>query len=245
MNWSSVENLVHDNYSLLEKEQVLSVSEQLLSSVDDATKPLQAARITYLLILLELKNKEMVEDKALLYLDNLNKILKHEAQETEISQHEHAEAHLRYVLKLADQYLHHIAVLAEIMDAERITKRAQRLRKHNHEQLMLVQHPAEGFWRKEQALIKRAIRKHYLFMGFLFALSLFFAWNSLWNLADVAIAEWVLQINRDQDLSQIVQNSLLLTFSLCYIAAFTRYQRESDDQMIGAPQIAEEALLSP
>ncbi|MDF2378654.1 MAG: hypothetical protein P1V18_00325 [Candidatus Gracilibacteria bacterium] len=235
MNWHSIENLVNDNYSLLEKEQVLSVSEQLLSSVDDNTSPLQAARMTYLMVLLELKSKDTDEEKALHYIGNLTKILKHEITETEYSENEGAQGHLLYVRKLSEHYFHHIALLADKAKADRVYARIKRFRIKNHQRTLDLQPSLSGFRKKEEKLIKKTIQKHYVFMGFLFAIALFFAWNSIWNLTDFAVAKWVTHKSSTETLNGMIQQGLMLTFSMSFIWAFSKYQKAEPMAVEEAP----------
>lgn len=225
MNWHAVENLVNDNYSSLNKEQVMAVSEQILTSVDEETSPLQAARMTYLMVLLELKNKEMNEEKAVNYIENLTKILKHEITETEYSDKEGAQEHLLYVRKLSEHYFHHIALMADKVKADKVYSRIKRYRIKNHQRILDMQPSLDSFRKKEQKMIKKTLQSHYIFAGFLFAIALFFAWNSLWNLTDYAIAQWVTQKATSRSLNEAIQQGLLLTFSFSFIWAFAKYQK--------------------
>jgi len=225
MNWQAIEDLVDDNSTRLSKDEVVRWSEQLLSSVDESTKPLRAARVTYLMSILELRNEDCQEDKVLHYLSNLEEIFAHVVTDAEYSREEGSQAHLLYLRKLMEQYYHHLAVLADQVGANRVYQRTKRYRMRNHSAFMELQPSSNPFLRREQQLIKGALRGHYMWAGFLFAIAVYFAWSSVLNLTDVAMAKVFAQQVTKEGLMDMIQQVLLLGFSLSFIWAFARYQK--------------------
>lgn len=224
MDWKTLESLVHDHSEVLEPERVQALSNELLSSVTTETKPLHAVKVAYVLALLQLRLPKPDQSKALQFLLYLENILKHEIQQIENSKDEKSQHQLIYVRKLAEQYLHHLLLAAEMAEAKKIAKKIQSLRKHNHDELLKIQNPLHGFWKKEQKLIQRAIGKHYLFVGFLLSIALFFSWTTFWEISDFAMSQWVYTEYSVDSVSFLMREGLLLLFSLGFVWAFVKYQ---------------------
>jgi len=224
MHWKELEKIIHDNHDDISKQDAEEFSQKLLASIAEDTQPLQAAKAAYALILLQLKQKQPQKEKALQFVKHLRTILKHEISETEISRAKNAQAHLVYVRKLAEQYFHHLMVIAEIKDAKKVLKALHTLRKSNHMKLLKLQKTTHSFWHHEQKLIKDSLKHHYLFVGFLFSIALYFAWTSFWSLADTVFSHWIYSEYSAISLTQTIQNVLLLLFSLSFIKGFISYQ---------------------
>lgn len=232
MNWKDLESIISDPQVTVRKAEAEQISAELLESLQDDTKPLQAARVAYTLCLLQLKQRYPEEAKVKRFLEYLRKILKHEIQETELSKDEHAEAHLHYVRKLAEHYFHHLMLLCETKNLPESLQRLHKLRKSNHVKLLQLQRSTTGFWQKEQKIIKKTLKNHYLFVGFLLSIALFFAWNSFWSLADMAFNHWIYSTYSSDQLSMILKQAFLLLFSMSFVAGFVGYQRSviADDE---------------
>lgn len=226
MHWKDLEEIIHDNAVLLKEEQVESLSTKLLKELKEGTKPLQAARIGYALVLLQLKTDPVNEKSALQFFKHLVQILKHEIQVTEGSSEDHSSSHLIYVRKLAEQYFHHLMLIAELKGADRLVKKVHALRRKNHEKLLKLQRSTQTFWKREEQLIQKTLKEHYLFAGFLLAIALYFAWSSFWTLSDTALAHWVYSEYGSAQFGDLLQNVFLLLFSLTVIAGFVSYQKQ-------------------
>ena len=226
MKWNAIEALIHENYRNLNKKELESISAELLTGITDGMNPLAAAKIAYVLTLLQLKSMPVNERKALHFLENLRAIIKHELEVAELSREKNASVHLLYVRKLAEHYLHHLMILAELRDAKDVQAKLKALRKKNHERLLELQPSGGSFYNKERQLIKRTIRKHYLFSGFLFSIALYFSWISFWSLFDFVFARWVYSEFNSEIVYQLTQKSLLFLFALSFIWGFIKYQSD-------------------
>ena len=224
MDWKALEALVHDHSEALDPEQVQALSSELLSSISSETKPLQAVKAAYVLVLLQLRSQKPSQEKATQFLLYMDTILQHEIRETAMSEKESAPTHLLYVRKLAEHYFHHLLMVAEMSRAKKLMKKIQSLRNTNHSELLKIQNPLQSFWRKEQKLIQRAVQKHYLFAGFLLSIALYFAWTTFWELSDFAMSQWVYTEYSADSISFLMREGLLLIFSLSFVWAFARYQ---------------------
>lgn len=226
MDWKTLEELTHERNPLPE-QQVEDISRELLGSIANDTKPLQAAKIAYTLCLLQLRAKHPDQEKALQFLAYFQKITAHEIAESEKAVDEAGTAHLLYVRKLIEHYLHHLHVTAVLAKAKKFTKQVQTMRRDNHDALLQIQQQHRVLWKKERSLIRKGLQRNYLFAGFLFALSLYFAWTSFWQLSDFAMAQWVFSEWSSDALSIVVRDAVLFVFSLSVALAFVGYQRAS------------------
>ena len=224
MNWKDLEAIISDHQSSVRKAEAERLSTQLLENLQADTQPLQAARAAYALCLLQLKQRYPEEAKVKQFVEYLRKILKHEIQEAEISQDEHADAHLLYVRKLAEHYFHHLMMLCESKNLSKALHRLHQLRTSNHVKLLQLQRSTTSFWQKEQQIIKKTLKNHYLFVGFLFAIAVYFAWSSFWSLADAAFNHWIYSTYSAEQLGTLVQQAFLLLFSVSFIGGFVSYQ---------------------
>jgi hypothetical protein len=226
MDWKTLESLVHDHSEVLAPERVQELSNELLSSVSTETKPLQAVKVAYVLVLLQLRLEKPDQSKAVQFLDYLENILQHEIQQSEEKQHQNepSRAHLIYVRKLTEHYFHHLLMSAELAEAKKVSKKIHAFRKKNHDELMKIQNPLHSFWKKEQKLIQRAVSKHYLFAGFLLSIALYFSWTTFWELSDFAMSQWVYTEYSADSISFLMREGLLLIFSISFVGAFVRYQ---------------------
>lgn len=224
MDWKILESLVHEHAQKLDAEKVQALSSELLTSVSEGTKPLHAAKVAYVCALLQLKLHEPDENKAEQFVQYLENILEHETHETSVSEDEHASAHLVYIRKLAEQYYHHLLLVAEMVGAKKLMKHIHSRRQKNHDELLKIQNPLHSFWRKEQKLITRAILKHYVFAGFLLSVAMYFSWTTFWELSDFAMAQWIYTEYTADSLSFLIREGLLLVFSCAFIWAFVNYQ---------------------
>ncbi|MGE3278312.1 MAG: hypothetical protein AB7J40_00670 [Candidatus Altimarinota bacterium] len=228
MDWKELEALVHDHSETLEPEQVQALSSELLSNVSSDTKPLQAAKVAYVLVLLQLRMEHADQEKAQQFLQYLTTILQHEIRETELSTKESAQTHLVYVRKIAEHYLHHLLMEAERVKAKKFMKQLQKLRHENHDALLKIQNPLLSFWRKEQKMISRAVSKHYVFAGFLLSIALYFSWTSFWELSDFAMSQWIYTEYTADSISFLMREGLLLIFAASFVWGFARYQGEGE-----------------
>lgn len=224
MDWKTLESLVHENHDNLEPEKVQALSAELLTNISADTKPLLAAKAAYILVLLQLRSKTPEHDKALQFLNYLETILKHEIQAAELNKEENAMSNLVYIRKLAEHYFHHLLMVAEMVESKDVLKKIHDLRKDNHSALLKIQNPLHSFWRKEQKMIKGAIRKHYLFAGFLLSIALYFSWTTFWELSDFAMSQWLYTEYSADSVSFLLREGMLLIFSISFVWAFVRYQ---------------------
>jgi hypothetical protein len=195
-----------------------------LGSIANDTKPLQVAKIAYTLCLLQLRAKYPDQEKALQFLAYFQKITAHEIAESEKTVDEAGTAHLLYVRKLIEHYLHHLHVTAALAKAKKFIKQVQVLRRDNHDALLHIQQQHHVLWKKERTLIRKGLQKNYLFAGFLFALSLYFAWTSFWQLSDFAMAQWVFSEWSGDSLAIVIRDATLFVFSFSVALAFVKYQ---------------------
>lgn len=230
MDWKALESLIHDHSESLDQEQVQALSAELLTSVASETKPLQAAKVAYVLVLLQLKSKTPDQAKASQFVQYLETILRHEIRETEISDKETAPAHLIYIRKLTEHYLHHLLMVSEAVGQKQIMKKIQKLRNENHDELLRIQNPLHSFWKKEQRMIKRSVGKHYLLAGFLLSIALYFSWTTFWGLSDFALSQWIYTEFSADSMSFLIRESLLLVFSLAFVGAFVKYQGAAEEE---------------
>lgn len=224
MDWKTLEELTHENNPLPE-QRIEEISRELLGSIAQETKPLQAAKIAYTLCLLQLRAKEPQQEKALQFLAYFQKITAHEIAESEKAVDEAGTAHLLYVRKLVEHYLHHLHVTAALAKTKKFMKQVTSLRRDNHDALLQLQQQHRVLWKKERSLIRKSLQKNYLFAGFLFALSLYFAWTSFWQLSDFAMAQWVFSEWSSDTLSVVVRDAVLFVFSFSVALAFVGYQK--------------------
>jgi len=230
MDWKVLESLIHDHSEQLEPEQVQALSTELLTSVASETKPLQAAKVAYVLVLLQLKSQSPDQDKAAQFLQYLETIVKHEIRETEVSPKESAARHLVYIRKLTEHYLHHLQMVAEAVGQKKLLKKLQHFRRENHAALLKIQNPLQSFWRKEQRMIRKAVCRHYLLAGFLLSVALYFSWTTFWELSDFALSQWIYTEFSADSLSFLIREGLLLVFSVAFIGAFLKYQGSGEEE---------------
>lgn len=230
MDWKVLESLIHDHTERLESEKVQALSTELLTSVATETKPLQAAKVAYALVLLQLKSQSPDQEKAAQFIQYLETILNHEIRETEVSAKESATTHLVYIRKLAEHYFHHLQMVAEASGQKKLLKKLQKLRTENHDALLKIQNPLQSFWRKEQRMIRRAVCKHYLLAGFLLSVALYFSWTTFWELSDFALSQWIYTEFSADSLSFLIREGLLLIFSVAFIGAFLKYQGNGEEE---------------
>ncbi len=227
MEWKALERITHHHYDLIPESEVEELSSQLLRMIhNDSTEPLEAAKIAYTLVLVQLKREKPNLEKAKKFFTMLTKILKHEIQETELHPHENAEGHLLYVRKLAEHYFHHMMVVSELRECHGLTRSIHRLRRQNHEKLIKLQRSHETFWNREQQIIRSTLQSHYVFFGALFAMALFFSWNSFWSISDFAMAQWVFSEVSAEQVGALVQQAMMLVFSLGFLWFFSSYQKQ-------------------
>jgi hypothetical protein len=227
MDWKTLDSLIQDHYSTLSPTQVETVSKELLEALNDKnTKPLQALKVAYILTLLQLKLSEPDKAKAAQFTRHFETILQHEIETTEMNPAEQAPAHLLYVRKLAEHYLHHLMMVAELSDSKLVMKKLQTIRLKNHQALLNAQGSGAGLWEKEQRHIAGYFRKHYLFFGLLLTFALYFSWTSFWHLSDFAMNQWVYSEFDISSVSFMIRDSLLLIFSASMIWAFIGYQKD-------------------
>lgn len=234
MEWQQLEGLIHDNDTLLKQSEIEQHSTDILKSLNNDAEPLQAAKMAYVLALLQLKAKKMNQEKVLQFLDHMRQILKHEFITTEARSDEKANAHLLYIRKLAEHYLHHLLVLAEMRKADRVAYKVQKLRRSNHDNLLQLQRGHQVFWKRERQLIKKSLTKHYLFTGFLLSIALYFSWTTFWNLSDFVVSQWVYSEHSAESVATIIRQGLLLTFSISFVVAFVKYQQSPQLEVEGA-----------
>lgn len=225
MHWQSLENIIHDHEARMSKAEVEKISSEILESLDNESQPLHAARMAYALTLLQLKQKKVNIAKAAVFFDNLCQILKHEIKMAEADLSEAAETHLVYVRKLAEQYFHHLSLLAENRGEDMLLERIHAFRKSNHEKLMRKELAHHTFREREQRFIQKIIKRHYLFVGFLFAIALYFSWTTFWGMMDFAVAQWVFSEFTAEHAATLVQQAFLLLFSVSFVWAFVKYQK--------------------
>lgn len=230
MHWQHLESLVHDNSARYKAAELENYSSEILSSLKDDSEPLQAARMAYVLTLIQLKADQISHKKTLQFFDHLCTILKHEIS---VSESDGKEAHTVYVRKLAEQYFHHLALVAEDRGVEMIAEKIHAFRRSNHEKLMRKEYAHHTFRHREERFIQSIIKKHYLFVGFLFALALYFSWTTFWGMMDFAMARWVFSEFTAQQAVTLIQQAFLLLFSLSFVWAFVKYQKH--------PSLGEEA----
>lgn len=223
MDWKTLEELTHERNPLPE-QQIEEISRELLGSIAHETKPLQAAKIAYTLCLLQLRATSLQEEKALQFLAYFQKITSHEITESEKAGDEAGTAHLLYVHKLVEHYLHHLHVTAALVKAKKFVRHVQALRRNNHDASLQLRQQHQVLWKKERALIRKGFQRNYLFAGFLFALSLYFAWTSFWQLSDFAMAQWVFSEWSSDSISFLIRDATLFVFSLSVALAFVKYQ---------------------
>ncbi|MDP2691134.1 MAG: hypothetical protein U1C97_01355 [Candidatus Gracilibacteria bacterium] len=225
MQWKELEGIIHDHSKALKSEQVEEISSELLKDLGNGDKPLQAAKIAYVLALLQLRTQFPNAEKCLQFIQHLKTILDHEVQDAELSESEHSLAHLVYVRKLAEHYYHHLMMLAEGHQEGKIVAELKTLRRKNHIQLLKLQTSSNPFWRQERNVIRKAMRSHYLFTALIFSIALFFAWDTFWSLMDYGMAQMIYSEYPVEAVSTIVQKVLLLLFSLSFVWGFVSYQR--------------------
>jgi len=229
MDWKTLDELIQDNYSLIGADRAEEVSKELLQALNDGTtKPLQAAKVAYVLTLLQLKQEIVDQTKALQFLSYLDTILTHEISTAESDSSSQATGHLVYVRKLSEHYFHHLMVVAEFHSAKKVLKKLQSLRLKNHDALLSLQKAGSGLWHREVQKINRLFRKHYVFAGLLVTCSVFFAWTSFWDLSDFAMMQWVYSEYSVDSVSGLAHEALLLLFSLSIIGGFVAYQSDTE-----------------
>jgi len=230
MQWKELEQHIHDNYAVIPEAEVEKISTELLKNLEEDVTPLQAAKIAYALVLLQLKSDSMDEKKALQFAEHLVTILRHEIRETESNESDRSVAHLLYVRKLAEHYFHHLMVVAELMEADMIVEKLGKYRLKNHERLLTLQRSNQSLWQREQKVIKRAIRKYYLLAAFLLATALYFTWTTFWSLMDAAVGHWIYSEYSAASVGELIQQVLLLGFSACFVWGFVKYQQGSAEE---------------
>jgi hypothetical protein len=221
MHWQSFESLIHDNSARYKQSEVEKLSADILASLKDDSKPMQAARMAYVLTLIQLKAKKVETKRAVKFFSHLCQILKHEIS---VSEADGNEAHTVYVRKLSEQYFHHLSLIAEERDQDMLTERIHAFRKSNHEKLMRKEYAHHTFRDREERFIQSIIKKHYLFAGFLLAIALYFSWTTFWAMMDFAVAQWVFSEFTAEHAATLVQQAFLLLFSMSFIFAFVKYQ---------------------
>ncbi len=222
MHWQDFESHIHDNSVRYTQTEADKLSAEILKSLSNDSKPMQAARMAYSLTLIQLKTKKVSTQKTLQFFNHLCQILKHEIS---MSEAEGNEAHTVYVRKLAEQYFHHLSLLAEDRDEDMLNERIHAFRKSNHEKLMRKEYAHHTFRDREERFIQSIIKKHYLFVGFLFAIALYFSWTTFWGMMDFAMAQWVFSEFTADHAAMLVQQAFLLLFSVSFVWAFVKYQK--------------------
>lgn len=225
MDWKTLDSVIQDHYSTLSDEQVERLSKELLEALNNTeTKPLQALKVAYVLALLQLKKAQSDKTKALQFANYFETILRHEIQTTELHPSEHAPAHLLYVRKLAEHYLHHLLMVSEFSQSKNVMKKLHAIRMSNHSALLNLQQTGAGLWRQEERRIQHYFRKHYLFFGLLLTFALYFSWMSFWELSDAIVMQWAYSEFSADSISYLIKDALLLIFSTGMVWAFIRYQ---------------------
>lgn len=230
MDWKALDSVIQDHYSTLSDEQVESLSKELLEALNDkGTQPLQALKVSYVLALLQLKKSQADKVKALQFANYFETIFQHEIQTTEQHPSDRAPAHLLYVRKLAEHYLHHLMMVSEWSQAKNVTKKLHALRMKNHGALLSLQQTDASLWKKEERRIQNFFRRHYLFFGLLLTFALYFTWTSFWELSDTLMMQWVYSEYSVDSVGFLIRNSLLLFFSAGTVWAFVRYQNATEE----------------
>jgi len=224
MHWQLLEDLIHDHQLRLTKGEVERRSTELLQSLDQETKALHGAKIAYTLALLQLKAKQLNQSKVLQFTDHLRKILKHEINMAELKNNKEGDQELIHVRKLAEHYFHHLLVMAKVREAKKVIHMLRKILRKNHAALLKLHKTVGMFWKQEQDLIQKTVKKHYLFAGFLLAIALYFAWTTFWGLTDFVLEQWVYSEFNAETLASLIQQAMLLLFSISFIWAFARYQ---------------------
>lgn len=230
MDWKALDSVIQDHYSTLSDKQVETLSKELLEALNDkGTKPLQALKVSYVLALLQLKKIHADKVKALQFANYFETIFQHEIQTTEQHPSAQAPAHLLYVRKLGEHYLHHLMMVSELSQAKSVTKKLHALRMKNHGALLNLKQTDSSLWKKEERRIQSYFRKHYLFFGLLISFALYFTWTSFWELSDTIMMQWVYSEFSVDSIGFLVRNSLLLFFSAGMVWAFVRYQSATEE----------------
>jgi len=225
MHWKELESLIHDNYSSLANKKVDEISKQLLGDLTNADNPLQAAKTAYVLALLQLKAEKPSEIKCIQFIVYMQTIVEHEIKETKVSRQKNAPAHLQYIYKLVDQYLHHLITIADIKNCNDSLYKLTTLRKKFHRQMFKLKKADKTYWQLEQRKIKNFLRRHIWFSNFVLVASLYFAWTSFWSLSDYLLNHWIYSQYTLESVFDIASKSLLLVFAASVLWAFLKYQK--------------------
>jgi transcriptional regulator CtsR len=222
MHWQDLESHIHDNSARYTQTQMEKLSAEILESLKDNSKPMQAARMAYVLTLIQLKAKKVSTKRSLKFFNHLCQILKHEIS---VSEANGSAAQTVYARKLSEQYFHHLSLIADDREQDMLAERIHAFRKSNHEKLMRKEFAHHTFREREERFIQSIIKKHYLFVGFLFAIALYFSWTTFWSMMDFAMAQWVFSEFTTEHAVKLIQQAFLLLFSMSFVWAFVKYQK--------------------
>lgn len=227
MEWKSLDTVINDTETVIAAPDVQTISQNLLSELQDGTDPLHAAKIAYTLALLALKSEDRKAEEAIKYIEYLNTLISHIVEVLELNNKRN---HLVYVRSLADHWFEHLLMMASFMEEMDVITLLQSLRNKNHEKLLSLKNFDDKASGHEKRRLKKAIRRHAIFAGFFLAFSLFIGINSFYQIVNFAIAK----INDSATpaspelFGSIPQQFLLFVFSFAVIIGVWRYLREPE-----------------